>query len=336
MNKKNVWTKVKKPLELHVDNRGKIADIFYDDNIQHVAIIKSQNGALRGDHYHKHTVQHMLITKGTLEYWHKRLGSKKPAKCEVLRTGDMVTTPANEIHALRMIEDNEFVVFTQGKRGGKDYESDTFRVQPSIIPGRPVESVKKASPRPKMLKLHLGCGRRYLPGYIHVDLDQHPHIDYCHDIKNLPMFESGSVSEIYTCGAFEYFDRATEVQGALLEWKRVLKKGGRLRIAVPDFAGVAKVYKKYGNVDGIGILGPIFGRIEIVTEEKHEILYHKTVYDLNSIKKVLEKAGFMRIKRYNWKTFLPEGYDDFSAAYVPHMDTSGIPMSLNIVCSRND
>src|ERR1700677_2269179 len=126
MKKRNVWKKVKLPLELHTDKRGKIVDVFYRANIQHVAIISSRKGSLRGDHYHADTVQHMLITKGALEYWHKPLGSARAAKCEILRSGDLVTTPAHEIHALRIIEDNEFVVFTTGKRGGKDYESDTF------------------------------------------------------------------------------------------------------------------------------------------------------------------------------------------------------------------
>lgn len=135
MNKKNVWVDVKEPLEMHEDERGKIADIFYNENIQHVAIIKSKKGVLRGDHYHKNTVQHMLMTKGVMEYWHKPVDSDEPAKCEILKVGDLISTPVNEIHALKMIEDQEFIVFTEGKRGGKDYESDTFRVTPSIIPG---------------------------------------------------------------------------------------------------------------------------------------------------------------------------------------------------------
>jgi len=135
MKKRNVWKNIKAPLELHADARGKIADIFYKEGIQHVAIIESKKDSLRGDHYHKQTVQHILITKGALEYWHKKFGSRRPAKFEILRVGDLVTTPAFEVHALRIIEDNEFVVFTTGIRGGKDYESDTFRVSPSIIPG---------------------------------------------------------------------------------------------------------------------------------------------------------------------------------------------------------
>jgi predicted SAM-dependent methyltransferase len=182
------------------------------------------------------------------------------------------------------------------------------------------------------LKLHLGCGKRFLSGYVHIDMDRHPHIDYYQDIKWLPMLADGSAREIYTCGTFEYFDRVSEVSDVLKEWKRVLCRGGLLRVSVPDFEGVVKVYEKNRDVDGIGILGPVFGRIEIKTETGKQVLFHKTVYDFESLKRVLTVAGFEHVSRYDWREFLPSGYDDFSAAYVPHMDPNGIPLGLNVVC----
>ena len=89
------------------------------------------------------------------------------------------------------------------------------------------------------INLHLGCGKRYLTGYIHIDLDEYPHIDYKHDIKTLPMFSDKSVDLIYTCGTFEYFDRY-EAINILKEWSRVLKPRGILRISVPDFDSIVK------------------------------------------------------------------------------------------------
>ncbi len=133
MNIRNVWKNVAEPLELHEDARGSISDIFYQETINHVAIIKSEPGVIRGNHYHKETTQHMLMTKGSLEYWHKKFDSDEPAEMIVAKEGDLVSTPPFEIHALRIGPNgNEFVVFSEGKRGGKDYESDTFRVD-SII-----------------------------------------------------------------------------------------------------------------------------------------------------------------------------------------------------------
>jgi len=133
MKKKNIWMNPQSPLEKHTDDRGQIVDIFYKDKIEHVAVIESVKGAIRGNHYHKLTTQHMLITKGSLEYWYKPLNSEEPATFVILEAGDFITTPPGEVHALKIIEDNEFVVFTEGLRGGKDYEDDTYRLSESII-----------------------------------------------------------------------------------------------------------------------------------------------------------------------------------------------------------
>lgn len=134
MKIKNIWKDVEHPLEFHSDERGEIVDIFYNGNIDHVAVVDSQPNVVRGNHYHKDSTQHMLMTKGSLEYWWKPLGSSQPPEMIVAKVGDIVTTPPNEIHALVIREDgNQFVVFSEGTRGGSDYESDTFRVE-SIIP----------------------------------------------------------------------------------------------------------------------------------------------------------------------------------------------------------
>lgn len=116
------------------DERGSISDIFYNHPIDHIAIINSKKGAFRGDHYHKFTTQHILMTKGSLRYYYRNVneGNDK-VKSVVVKESEMVTTGPNEVHALEILEDNQFIAFSEGKRGGKDYESDTFRVFPSIM-----------------------------------------------------------------------------------------------------------------------------------------------------------------------------------------------------------
>ena len=96
-------------------------------------MIDSKPNVIRGNHYHKETTQHMIMTNGSLEYWYKKFGSDEEAQCKVLKKGDYVSTPPYEIHALKIgSEGNQFIVFSEGTRGGLDYEKDTFRV-PSII-----------------------------------------------------------------------------------------------------------------------------------------------------------------------------------------------------------
>jgi len=139
---RNVWKTPADPLEAFEDHRGKINDIFYKNNIDHVAIIHSEPNVMRGNHYHKQSTQHMLITKGSLEYWYKPVGSDDEPSMIVANVGDLVTTPPNELHTLVIREDgNEFVVFSEGVRGGCDYESDTFRVK-CFIPNDKVPQEK--------------------------------------------------------------------------------------------------------------------------------------------------------------------------------------------------
>lgn len=116
----------------HQDARGTIADILYQTPIWHVSVIDSVAGAIRGNHYHKATTQYMYLTQGRLRYWYLS-APLDPVQSVIVQPGDLVMTPPLEVHALEILEDTQFLVFTNGPRGGKDYESDTFRV-PSILP----------------------------------------------------------------------------------------------------------------------------------------------------------------------------------------------------------
>ena len=179
------------------------------------------------------------------------------------------------------------------------------------------------------MKLHLGCGERYLEGFIHVDLAQYDHIDYEMPVDNLEIFSDNSAEEIYASHVIEYFDRE-EIKSVLKEWNRVLKKNGVLRLAVPNFPELIKVYET--SKDLSKILGPLYGKWKI---DKKSI-YHKTVYDEKSLTTVLEQAGFKNIRNWDWKTvFKNQDYDDHSQAYYPHMDKeNGIHISLNLECTK--
>ena len=186
-------------------------------------------------------------------------------------------------------------------------------------------------------KLHLGCGGRYLPGYLHIDIDDLEHVDYVTSINKLYMFEDESVDEIYTCGALIYCDRE-EIPGVLSEWRRVMKPGAALRISVPDFESIIQRYFDSGKIlESRGILGPLFGRWPasgVRTGLSPEPIYQKTTYDFSSLKRSLENNGFKDVKKYDWKNFLPADYDDYSKAYYPHMDESGMLMVLNVECVK--
>ena len=110
------------------DDRGNISDVMYKEEINHIAIIKTHRGNLiRGNHYHKKSTQHILMTKGSLRYWYQPVDKSEPVRSQLVCQYEMVTSPPMEVHALEMIDESEFLVFSQGLRGGEDYEQDTFR-----------------------------------------------------------------------------------------------------------------------------------------------------------------------------------------------------------------
>ena len=106
------------------------------------------------------------------------------------------------------------------------------------------------------IKAHLGCWHRFIPGFVHVDLCDMPHIDYKSGIDRLPFFADSSVELIYCSHALEYFNR-DEARRVLAEWYRALKPGGILRLAVPDFKALIKVYQQTGELSCV--LGPLYG-----------------------------------------------------------------------------
>lgn len=180
--------------------------------------------------------------------------------------------------------------------------------------------------------LNLGCWHREIPGWIHVDLCDMPHIDFKTNINDLSMFEDNSVDLIYSSHSFEYFD-VKEAPDVLKEWHRVLKPGGVLRLAVPDFDSLINLYTLTGDINKI--LGPLFGRMEIETKSSKTMLFHKTTYTLRSMKDLLESSGFGNIHRYDWKETIHKDYDDHSQAYYPHMDKEkGLLLSLNIEATK--
>jgi predicted SAM-dependent methyltransferase len=178
------------------------------------------------------------------------------------------------------------------------------------------------------MKLHLGCGKRILKGYIHIDLSNYDHIDYHHDIRTLPMIKDNSVDLIYASHVFEYFDRF-EAKKVLAEWYRTLRNGGILRLAVPNFEVLSKIYQSSKNLDLI--IGPMYGRWEI---KENLIGYHKTVYDFKSLSNILYNSKFKTVRHWDWKkVFIGKfkDYDDYSKSYIPHLDfVSGVLTSLNV------
>ena len=115
----------------HQDGRGVIIDLLEKKKINAITFITQKKGMVRGNHFHKKTIQWNYLIKGKI----KLIAQKKNKRVReiILSKGDLVITSSNESHAIKAIKYSEYLVFTQGPRGGKEYEKDTFRLSEPLI-----------------------------------------------------------------------------------------------------------------------------------------------------------------------------------------------------------
>lgn len=176
------------------------------------------------------------------------------------------------------------------------------------------------------MKLHLGCGKKYIEGYVHIDTIPYDHIDHVASIESLPFIEDNSADIIYACHVLEHFKRK-QTLSVLKEWYRVIKPGGVLRVSVPDFESICDVYQKNKNLNQV--IGPLFGN------QNYLYNIHYNIFDFNSLTQVLKEARFTNIIRYDPFKTEHSGVDDYSMAYIPHMDfKNGTCISLNIEANK--
>tara|TARA_R100001377_G_C3192413_1_gene111146 strand:- start:1236 stop:1781 length:546 start_codon:yes stop_codon:yes gene_type:complete len=178
------------------------------------------------------------------------------------------------------------------------------------------------------VKVNLGCGwRDFGKDWHHVDGGDYNHLD-SKDIFKLP-FEDNTVDLIYASHVIEYFSRI-EIVDVLCGWYDKLKTGGILRLGVPNFEVISKLYQE-GDYPLDNFLGPLYGRMDM----DGEFIYHKTTYDYNSLSKVLYDTGFAKVNHWDWKDTEHAQHDDHSQAYLPHMDKeNGTLISLNVECVK--
>ena len=173
------------------------------------------------------------------------------------------------------------------------------------------------------MKIHLGCASKILEGFVNIDIrkiDDRVQVD---NVATLETIVDGSADLIYACHVLEHFGRH-EVQDVLQCWYDKLKVGGVLRLAVPDLEAACRLYieKKY-NIEAM--YGLMYGG------QMHEFDYHKIGFDLESLRGLLIKVGFTKFKMWDWRQTEHSHIDDFSQAYLPHMDKeNGTIMSLNL------
>jgi SAM-dependent methyltransferase len=158
-------------------------------------------------------------------------------------------------------------------------------------------------PEPEMVtvRLDLGAGAVSPPGFRPMGRDHGT------EIYPLP-YNDGEVDEIRASHVLEHFPHRM-IPDVLKEWTRVLAKGGKIKIAVPDFAKIAEDYLA-------GKAQP--NEYYLMGAQVDQNDYHQAMFDREKLRKLLADCGLVLIKP--WTSDIAD-----CAAY---------PISLNLEGSK--
>ena len=171
------------------------------------------------------------------------------------------------------------------------------------------------------MRINLGSGERPIHGFVNVDaLPGAPGVDVVADISQRLPFEDGSASLIYAAHLLEHFPHA-EVPRLLREWRRVLRDGGQLLVAVPDLDVIARMLNErrgWFTPPHAPWVGAIYGG------QKDEYDFHKAGFTAPWLAHLLTEAGFGAVRRET--RFADVGVPDGSVSPLPF----GVNVSLNM------
>ncbi len=131
-------------------------------------------------------------------------------------------------------------------------------------------------------------------------------------------YEDDSVEEVYASHVLEHFSFG-ELPSVVTEWVRVLKPGGRIRIAVPDFDFIAKQWVAAEGNGRDEHEPDVFSESQLLRRytmggQTDENDFHKSAFDEHGLTMLMEAVGISGIHR--WASSI--------------QDCASLPVSLNL------
>lgn len=139
---------------------------------------------------------------------------------------------------------------------------------------------------PQAVRLNLGAGHKKIEGWTSVDLAGDP--DVRADVLALP-FPDGYADEIMAIHLLEHLYR-WDAPGALCEWKRVLKPGGKLILELPDLLKSCRNVLKSADLR-MGVWG-LYGD----PGYREPLMVHRWGWTADELKAEMKSAGFSSVK----------------------------------------
>jgi dTDP-4-dehydrorhamnose 3,5-epimerase-like enzyme len=110
-----------------VNANGEIHNLLLE-RFTSVALIRSNPGAIRANHFHKTDWHYSYVQSGEVWYYWRPVGSKERPRHQVFPAGTMFFTPPLVEHAMFFPVDTTFLTFAKNIRDTAHHEEDVVRI----------------------------------------------------------------------------------------------------------------------------------------------------------------------------------------------------------------
>lgn len=150
------------------------------------------------------------------------------------------------------------------------------------------------------LKLHFGSGRSDVDGWVNVDV---AFGDVMADLRRPLPFPPESASHIYACHVLEHLRFPDEAHGFLRECRRILRRGAKIRLVVPNIAEYLRAYDErddsfwethretWGWSESDGTHLDQILQYAGSSADDRDLFGHRHGYDAHSLRTLMQAAG---------------------------------------------
>jgi len=178
---------------------------------------------------------------------------------------------------------------------------EKVRWQNALLPSR--RRVLRQVRQMRDIHANIACGPRSLDGFLNLDLHRLTQEVISWDCRWELPFADGSVAGARVEHFLEHLEPREELPAFLKACLRVLKKGGVLRIIVPDAERYLQAYCR-SDLSGFGELAvptpfpaELPTRMDVVNHVFHQFHEHRWGYDFETVAHRLHANGFGRVER---------------------------------------
>jgi predicted SAM-dependent methyltransferase len=141
-----------------------------------------------------------------------------------------------------------------------------------------------------------GGNTKIYKDFLNVDGKPGPKVDIVADIRKELPFKDEEVEEILSVATLEHLT-LEQAKRLVREFCRVLKKGGKLTVAVPDMSKICHAYVE-GKYSFEVLNQYFYGQLFEYSFMEYDC--HKSVYDFKNLYFILFNAGFDKIEQVEY------------------------------------